>query len=110
MKSFLIAPMTVLLALSLLGSIGPLAPSHCLMAQGTTPPPASNPNHEEPGPGVTCVHDEKDPAHNCACHRECKQNTDEEGNPAQGGYLAEDSRCRVYCFKDHCHCPVHNCD
>jgi hypothetical protein len=24
--------------------------------------------------------------------------------------VQEDPKCRVYCFKDHCHCPVENCD
>jgi hypothetical protein len=24
--------------------------------------------------------------------------------------VQEDAKCRVYCFKDHCHCPVENCD
>jgi hypothetical protein len=24
--------------------------------------------------------------------------------------VQEDPKCRVYCFKDHCHCPVNNCD
>ena len=26
------------------------------------------------------------------------------------GNVAQDPKCRVYCFKDHCHCPVENCD
>jgi hypothetical protein len=56
------------------------------------------------------VHNASDAAHNCACHRECKQNTDDDGNPAEGVFVQEDPKCRVYCFKDHCHCPVENCD
>jgi hypothetical protein len=24
--------------------------------------------------------------------------------------VQEDPKCRVYCFKDHCHCPVENCE
>ena len=98
------------------GGIGPRylglekVPAHCLLAQSTELPDAGNPGHQEPAPGANCVHNAKDAAHNCACHRECKQNTDEEGNPVQGAYVQEDPKCRVYCYKDHCHCPVENCD
>lgn len=85
---------------------------HCLMlsAESATLPAPGNPGHQEPAPGDSCVHDAKDPAHNCTCHRECRQNTDDDGNPAPGAYVQEDPKCRVYCFKDHCHCPVENCD
>jgi hypothetical protein len=24
--------------------------------------------------------------------------------------VQEDPKCRVYCYKDHCHCPVENCE
>src|SRR5689334_19143201 len=76
--------------------------AHCLtlFAQGRELPGQGNPGHHEPAPGENCVHDEKDPAHNCSCHRECKQNTDEDGNPSDGEYVKEDAKCRVYCFKD----------
>ncbi len=89
-------------------------PSHCLVslhAQGTTVPPEGNPGHEEPAPGANCKHDATDPEHNCACHRECKQNTDPNtGQPIQGATVQEDAKCRVYCYKDHCHCPIENCE
>ncbi|HUK35050.1 MAG TPA: hypothetical protein VLV86_14120 [Vicinamibacterales bacterium] len=85
---------------------------HCLMlyAQESELPAPGNPGHKEPAPGEHCVHDASDAAHNCACHRECKQNTDEDGNLVDGAHVQEDAKCRVYCFKDHCHCPVENCD
>jgi hypothetical protein len=91
-----------------LEKIGP----HCLtlFAQDQQLPGPGNPGHNPPAPGATCVHNEKDPAHNCLCHRECKQNTDDDGNPTAGGYVQEDPKCRVYCYKDHCHCPIENCD
>lgn len=71
-----------------------------------------NPGHKEPPPGESCVHNANDPAHNCACHRECKPDTDDEGNPTNppSMHVQEDAQCRVYCYKDHCHCPIHNCD
>jgi hypothetical protein len=86
--------------------------SHCtlLYAQNGELPAPGNPGHQRPAPGERCVHDASDPAHNCACHRECKQNTDDDGNPAEGAHVQEDPKCRVYCFKDHCHCPIENCD
>jgi hypothetical protein len=81
-----------------------------LYAQESELPAPGNPGHKEPAPGEHCVHDASDPAHNCTCHRECKQNTDEDGNLVEGAHVQEDAKCRVYCFKDHCHCPVENCD
>lgn len=87
-------------------------PSHCLLAraQSSELPAPGNPGHQEPAAGEHCVHATNDPAHNCTCHRECKQNTDDDGNPVPGAFVQEDPKCRVYCFKDHCHCPVENCD
>jgi hypothetical protein len=107
----------LVLVLFIAGGVGPRSLSplekvgpHCLLAQSTELPGAGNPGHHEPAPGANCVHDANDAAHNCACHRECKQNTDDDGNPSEGAYVQEDPKCRVYCFKDHCHCPVNNCD
>ena len=110
--------MTLLLVLSvgaiLPGRFVPLekAGPHCnlLYAQSAELPAPGNPGHQQPAPGESCVHNTNDPAHNCTCHRECKQNTDDDGNPAEGVFVQEDPKCRVYCFKDHCHCPVDNCD
>jgi hypothetical protein len=62
----------------------------------------------EPAPGANCTHDATDPAHNCACVRECKQEDKAEGPPDIR--IVEDPQCRVYCFKDHCHCPIHGCE
>ena len=111
--------MTLLLVVStgaiLPGGLVPLekAGPHCnvlLRAQSQDLPAPGNPGHQQPAPGESCVHNASDPAHNCACHRECKQNTDDDGNPTEGAYVQEDPKCRVYCFKDHCHCPIENCD
>lgn len=66
-------------------------------------PPPGNPEHKEPAPGQSCVHNTKDPAHNCACKRECVEGA--EGTE----YVQEDPQCRSYCFKTHCHCPVRGC-
>lgn len=86
-------------------------PSHCLLAMNAQVPEPGNPGHHEPPPGEACKHDARDPAHNCACHRECKPDTDEDGNVInEQQHVVEDPMCRVYCFKDHCHCPIHNCD
>ncbi len=86
----------------------------CLMptvgAQGIPSPPDGNPNHEEPGPGVYCVHDMSKPDHNCTCHRECKPNTDTDGNPTQGQTVQEDPKCRSWCFLKSCACPTTNCE
>ena len=91
-------------------------PSHCLMPQHSVVmlaeelPAPGNPGHVQPSAGEHCVHAANDPAHNCNCHRECRQNTDDNGNPIAGARVVEDPKCRVYCFKDHCHCPVENCE
>jgi hypothetical protein len=96
------------------GGFAPLekAGAHCalLYAQSGELPAPGNPGHQRPSPGESCVHNDGDPAHNCSCHRECKQNTDDDGNPTEGASVQEDPKCRVYCFKDHCHCPIENCD
>jgi len=106
-----------LVLVSIIGVVGPglRSPlsgvgSHCLIAQSRELPAPGNPDHERPPDGERCVHNDRDPAHNCSCHRECKQNTDDDGNAVQGGHVQEDPKCRVYCFKDHCHCPVANCE
>ena len=84
---------------------------HCaLWAQDFPLPPDGNPGHVEPAPGAQCKHDARDPSHNCLCHRECRQALDDEGNVTTGQYVVEDPKCRVYCFKDHCACPIANCD
>jgi len=77
------------------------------MAQGPVPPPG-NPGHQQPPPGAACVHNMKDPAHNCTCHRECKDTEGEDGK--QETFVQEDPKCRVFCYKEHCHCPISNCE
>ena len=85
--------------------------AHCnlLMAATALPqlPEPGNPGHREPPPGEACQHG-GDPAHNCACHRECVPDEDEDGH--QTVRVQEDPKCRAFCFKDHCHCPVRGCD
>lgn len=105
---------TLLLAFALIGlSVqGPTLHSMCafpmtsaLYAQqgGPPMPPSGNPDHQEPAPGASCHHAREgspDSGHDCACHRECKENDD--------GTLSEveDSQCRAWCFKDRCACPT----
>ncbi len=79
-------------------------------AQSMPSPPEGNPNHEEPAPGTHCVHDNSDPAHNCACHRKCETNKDDNGNDTQGQHVVEDSKCRHWCFMKTCLCPTENCE
>jgi hypothetical protein len=65
-------------------------------------------------PGEFCSHIENGnkPAHPCACHRECvdQHGEDEDGTQTTGTVVKEDAQCKQYCHKEHCHCPVHNCD
>jgi hypothetical protein len=90
--------------------------AHCLMPRpSTVTAQEGNPGHKEPPPGWTCSQSKDTPKdHQCSCHRECKdrEGLDEfgEGNGRKETYLAEDVKCRSFCFKDHCNCPVHNCD
>lgn len=79
-----------------------------LVAQQPPMPPPGNPGHQEPAPGQACLHDSRDPAHNCTCHRECQPSEDEDGHQTQT--VKEDAKCRSYCYHDHCHCPIANCD
>lgn len=86
-------------------------PNHCLLAAHAQVPEPGNPGHKEPPPGEACTHDATDPAHNCACHRECVPDLDEDGNPInERQHVQEDAKCRVFCFANHCHCPIRGCD
>lgn len=93
----------------------PTTAAHCLLPRPMLMAQEGNPGHREPPPGWTCSQDKNTPAdHACSCHRECKDvdNTDELGEPTQGQHteLKEDVKCRSFCYKDHCQCPVHNCE
>ena len=58
--------------------------------------------HEKPPKDWTCSRTGTG-AHKCDCHREC-------ADDGQGGIqIAEDTQCKVFCYADHCHCPVKNC-
>lgn len=94
-----------------LGTMG----AHCLMPRPQVMAQEGNPGHREPPPGWTCSQEQNTPAdHKCSCHRECKdaQNTDENGQATEGQHteVREDAKCRSFCYKDHCMCPVHNCE
>jgi hypothetical protein len=89
--------------------------SHCLLPRPMVMAQEGNPGHHEPPPGWTCSQGPNVPAdHACTCHRECKdeQNTDENGQATDGQHteIKEDAKCRSFCYKDHCQCPVHNCE
>lgn len=73
----------------------------CLMAQHqqTAMAQQGNPEHKEPPPGWYCSRDAQDAAKACACHRI-------DASPDCEGIPHEDAACKVYCFKQHCHCPV----
>lgn len=90
---------TILFALSLM----------FVAAQQPIPmPPPGNPNHEEPAPGARCLHEGTHgvtAAQACACHAECMENRDGNGEPNGTFTRAEDNaRCRSACHKDHCGC------
>lgn len=75
-----------------------------LMAQEPWTPEPGNPGHHPPPAGWNCSHTAKDAAHQCACQKTCEDSED-------GGIeVREDGEhCKVWCFKDHCHCPVKGC-
>ena len=84
-----------------------LAVTLALQDQG---PPPGNPEHIQPPEGWHCyANSPVAPApdgHACVCHeyRTCTV------DPETGQYvITEHPSCRVWCFKDHCRCPVH-CD
>lgn len=56
------------------------------------------PEPAEPPPGWFCSREAKDPAHHCDCHRQAS------GDDCQ--YPGHDQTCTVYCWEEHCHCPV----
>jgi hypothetical protein len=63
-------------------------------------------------PGHVCVRAEqvRGPAdHPCSCHRRCENATDGDGT-VTGTYVQEDPQCQQYCHKEHCACPVENCE
>jgi len=57
------------------------------------------PNHETPPDGWYCSPTAAQSDHKCSCKR---MDSDElcEGEPQ------EDAKCKVWCHKDHCRCPV----
>lgn len=92
--------------------------AHCLLPRAQTiAAQEGNPGHRQPAPGDNCTQDPKDtknPDHACTCHRECKDEADvDEFGQSNGGthtVVKEDAKCTKFCYKDHCMCPVHNCE
>lgn len=85
-----------------------------LQAPGTTPAQPF-PNHEEPASGWYChpaedATDVSTDAHACDClgmidEPICKAPaTDEDGTPTEVPMTNDNSKCKVYCHKDHCTC------
>lgn len=67
---------------------------------------------DEYPPGHVCVMPAqvKGPTdHACTCHRRCENDTDGDGK-VTGTYVKEDPQCKQYCHKEHCSCPLENCD
>jgi hypothetical protein len=78
-----------------------------LAAQEPSMPPPGNPNHEEPLPGMSCVHEGPGvPAtHACVCHATCMENRGPNGEPDGTFSKVEDNvKCRAACHKTHCAC------
>jgi hypothetical protein len=47
--------------------------------------------------------------HKCDCHRECVRRPPDGGSQGEGGgstVVIEDPKCKVYCHKEHCACPI----
>jgi hypothetical protein len=78
-------------AMLLLWLLGPI-----VLAQKPSPP---FPNHEQPPPGWFCSPTAAQPDHKCSCKR---MDADDlcEGEPQ------EDTKCLVWCHKQHCRCPI----
>jgi len=71
--------------------------------QDAVMPPEGNPDHVQPPNGAYCDHSSR-PAHSCACHAMCVEDSD--GNVS----IQEDgAHCRANCYKKHCHCPTDKC-
>lgn len=66
-----------------------------------------NPGHKEPPPGWICEPPDAPrvtPDHACDCHRECYHSEDGVRR------MLEDPVCKVYCYMDHCACPIEGCE
>lgn len=91
-----------------------------LVAQGPASPATPFPNHELPPKGWYCVPADtaervqtNDHACDCLGMRSdpiCRtEGQDENGNPIEVRRTTDNSRCKVYCHKDHCACAS-QCD
>ncbi len=93
--------------------ITPLLGPHCVLAIAIAAqqlPPEGNPGHVEPAPGQNCSRTTQ-ADHACACHRKCVEGTNQEGEADPKVIVVqEDPKCRVYCYKSHCACPIENCE
>jgi len=58
----------------------------------------------EPPKGWFCSNAPNAPKnHKCDCHRECVKPSPDSDAPAT---VVEDPKCKVYCHKEHCACPI----
>jgi hypothetical protein len=64
-------------------------------------PPPGNPGHVTPHKDAFCDQSIRS-AHACKCHAKCVEDNDAPGKIR----IEEDPKCRAWCFKDHCRCPV----
>lgn len=64
--------------------------------------------HAKPPEGWQCSNHPNAPKdHKCECKKTCAKPTDEDGNAVEGPMVVtEDTKCKVWCHKDHCACPV----
>ena len=73
------------------------------VAQQKEEPYPGHDHHAEPPQGWFCMHQNYElsvpPAHACNCERSCDEQT---------LAVSEDEHCTVYCYSDHCHCPIGN--
>ena len=84
-------------------SVNPFCAGALHAQQEPQMPPEGNPDHIQPPDGAYCDHSRR-PAHSCACHSTCVEDSD--GNVT----IEEDgAHCRANCFKKHCHCPMDKC-
>lgn len=66
------------------------------------PPPEDYPgqrHHGPPPPGWFCTHNDPNPAKKCSCERLDTSDNCE-------GPVSEDRKCKVWCHKQACHCPI----
>lgn len=99
----MVKPLLCALLLAVVTVQTPTPSPLCLRAQylaAHTQQQPGNPGHRAPPEGFYCETHHTDPAKRCACHR---LDTDPlcEGEP-----IEDNAKCKVACFRQHCHCQV----